>query len=239
MSGKLWTIFILTILTFTYSAQLTYFLFRKIWSFICINTLPPFCSCILCSVWPCGWVSPLHLCFTLSICFFSSLSPFMTIFTFAASVGLSFLQFTNMNSMRNLFITGVALFLGFSIPEYFREYTSKALHGPAHTRAGWVSSLFHVTWSTVHVLLLEHIILISLFFFFFFQLNDFLNTIFFSSPTVALIVAVFLDNTLDYKDSGKDRGMPWWAKFRTFNGDSRNEEFYTLPFNLNRFFPPR
>ncbi|MED6160299.1 DUF1279 superfamily [Stylosanthes scabra] len=123
-----------------------------------------------------------------------------------ASVGLSFLQFTNMNSMRNLFITGVALFLGLSIPEYFREYTIMAHRGPAHTRAGWF--------------------------------NDFLNTIFFSSPTVALIVAVFLDNTLDYKDSAKDRGMPWWAKFRTFKGDSRNEEFYTLPFNLNRFFPP-
>ncbi|KAK6154783.1 hypothetical protein DH2020_009031 [Rehmannia glutinosa] len=68
--------------------------------------------------------------------------------------------------------------------------------------------------------------------------NDFLNTIFSSSPTVAFIVAVFMDNTLDYKDSAKDRGMPWWFKFRTFKGDSRNEEFYTLPFNLNRFFPP-
>lgn len=74
--------------------------------------------------------------------------------------------------------------------------------------------------------------------FFIGQFNDFLNTIFFSSPTVALIVAVFLDNTLDYKDSAKDRGMPWWVKFRTFKGDTRNEEFYTLPFNLNRFFPP-
>lgn len=70
------------------------------------------------------------------------------------------------------------------------------------------------------------------------QFNDFLNTIFFSPPTVALIVAVFLDNTLDYKDSARDRGMPWWVKFRTFKGDARNEEFYTLPFNLNRFFPP-
>jgi hypothetical protein len=70
------------------------------------------------------------------------------------------------------------------------------------------------------------------------QFNDFLNTIFFSSSTVALIVAIFLDNTLDYKESAIDRGMPWWIKFRTFKGDSRNEEFYTLPFNLNRFFPP-
>lgn len=131
---------------------------------------------------------------------------YCVLFGLVASVGLSFLQFTNMNSMRNLFIVGVSLFLGLSVPEYFREYTLKALHGPSHTRAIWF--------------------------------NDFLNTIFFSSPTVALIVAVFLDNTLDYKDSAKDRGMPWWAKFRTFKGDSRNEEFYTLPFNLNRFFPP-
>ncbi|XP_071930585.1 nucleobase-ascorbate transporter 2-like isoform X3 [Coffea arabica] len=131
---------------------------------------------------------------------------YCVMFGLVASVGLSFLQFTNMNSMRSLFITGVSLFLGLSIPEYFREYTTAALHGPAHTKAGWF--------------------------------NDFLNTIFLSSPTVALIVSVFLDNTLDYKDSAKDRGMPWWVKFRTFKGDSRNEEFYTLPFNLNRFFPP-
>ncbi|CAA2937406.1 nucleobase-ascorbate transporter 2 [Olea europaea subsp. europaea] len=131
---------------------------------------------------------------------------YCVMFGLVASVGLSFLQFTNMNSLRNLFITGVSLFLGLSIPEYFREYTTAALHGPAHTNAGWF--------------------------------NDFLNTIFLSSPTVALLVAVFLDNTLDIKGSARDRGMPWWAKFRTFKGDSRNEEFYTLPFNLNRFFPP-
>lgn len=69
------------------------------------------------------------------------------------------------------------------------------------------------------------------------QFNDFLNTIFSSPPTVALIIALFLDNTLEVENSKKDRGMPWWVKFRTFRGDSRNEEFYTLPFNLNKFFP--
>ncbi|XP_077227834.1 nucleobase-ascorbate transporter 2-like [Tasmannia lanceolata] len=131
---------------------------------------------------------------------------YCVLFGLVAAVGLSFLQFTNMNSMRNLFITGVSLFLGLSVPQYFYEYTATAQHGPAHTKAGWF--------------------------------NDFINTIFFSPPTVALIVAVFLDNTLDYKDTAVDRGMPWWVRFRTFKGDSRNEEFYTLPFNLNRFFPP-
>lgn len=131
---------------------------------------------------------------------------YCVLFGLVASVGLSFLQFTNMNSMRSLFIVGVSFYLGLSIPEYFRQYTAGALHGPSHTNAGWF--------------------------------NDFLNTIFGSSPTVALIVAVFLDNTLEFKESSKDRGMSWWAKFRSFKGDSRNEEFYTLPFNLNRFFPP-
>jgi nucleobase transporter 1/2 len=70
------------------------------------------------------------------------------------------------------------------------------------------------------------------------QFNDILETLFSSPATVALIVGVFLDNTYDVEDSKKDRGMPWWAKFRTFKGDSRNEEFYSLPFNLHRFFPP-
>ncbi|GAB4831424.1 DUF1279 super [Ancistrocladus abbreviatus] len=133
-------------------------------------------------------------------------AAYCVFFGLVGSIGLSFLQFTNMNSMRNLFITGVAMYLGLSIPEYFMEYSAKALHGPSHTKAGWF--------------------------------NDFINTIFSSSPAVALIVAVLLDNTLEFKDSARDRGMPWWAKFRTFKGDSRNEEFYTLPFNLNRFFPP-
>ncbi|TVU35054.1 hypothetical protein EJB05_16922 [Eragrostis curvula] len=124
----------------------------------------------------------------------------------AAAVGLSFLQFTNMNSMRNLFIVGVSIFLGLSVPEYFFRYSMAAQRGPAHTNAGWF--------------------------------NDYINTIFSSPPTVGLMVAVFLDNTLEVKNAAKDRGLPWWAPFRSFKGDSRNEEFYSLPFNLNRFFPP-
>ncbi|KAL3615283.1 N-terminal acetyltransferase [Castilleja foliolosa] len=131
---------------------------------------------------------------------------YCVLFGLVGSVGLSFLQFTNMNSMRNLFITGISLFLGISIPQFFNEYWSSTRRGLVHTNAGWF--------------------------------NAFLNTIFMSPPTVGLIIAVFLDNTLDVEKSKKDRGMPFWLKFRTFRGDNRNEEFYTLPFNLNRFFPP-
>lgn len=147
---------------------------------------------------------------------------YCVLFGLVGAVGLSFLQFANMNSMRNLFIIGVSLFLGLSISQYFNEFAvahlaqsatsfansvqPQAFHGPVHTRATWF--------------------------------NDFLNTIFTSAPTIALIIAVFLDNTLGVEKAKKDRGMPWWVKFRTFKGDSRNEEFYTLPFNLNKFFPP-
>ncbi|CAN1843460.1 Nucleobase-ascorbate transporter 1 [Linum perenne] len=131
---------------------------------------------------------------------------YCVLFGLVGSVGLSFLQFTNMNSMRNLMITGLSLFLGISIPVFFDEYLNPTRHGLVHTNAGWF--------------------------------NAFVNAIFQSPATVGLIVAVFLDNTLEVEKSKKDRGMPWWVKFRTFRGDNRNEEFYTLPFNLNRFFPP-
>uniref|UniRef100_A0A0R0EIS0 Nucleobase-ascorbate transporter 1 n=1 Tax=Glycine max TaxID=3847 RepID=A0A0R0EIS0_SOYBN len=131
---------------------------------------------------------------------------YCVLFGLVAAVGISFLQFTNMNSMRNLIITGLTLFLGISVPQFFSQYWTSSHHGPVHTNAGWF--------------------------------NAFLNTIFSSPATVGLIVAVFLDNTLEVERSKKDRGMPWWVKFRTFRGDNRNEEFYTLPFNLNRFFPP-
>jgi nucleobase transporter 1/2 len=128
------------------------------------------------------------------------------LFGLVAAVGLSFLQFTNMNSMRNLMITGLSLFLGISIPQFFAQYWDARHYGLVHTNAGWF--------------------------------NAFLNTLFMSPATVGLIIAVFMDNTMEVERSKKDRGMPWWVKFRTFRGDNRNEEFYTLPFNLNRFFPP-
>ncbi|WVY91933.1 hypothetical protein V8G54_037447 [Vigna mungo] len=128
------------------------------------------------------------------------------LFGLVASIGISFLQFTNLNCMRNLIIIGLTLFLGISVPQFFDQYGTSSRHGLVHTNAGWF--------------------------------NAFLNTLFSSPPTVGLIVAVLLDNTLEVERSKKDRGMPWWVKFRTFKGDNRNEEFYTLPFNLNRLFPP-
>lgn len=130
---------------------------------------------------------------------------YCVLFGLITSLGISFLQFTNMNSMRNLYVSGLSLFLGLSVAQYFSQFWASSGHLPVNTGASWF--------------------------------DGFLNTVFSSAPTVALMVAVLLDNTLDVDVSKKARGMPWWAKFRDFKGDIRNEEFYTLPFNLNRFFP--
>jgi len=71
------------------------------------------------------------------------------------------------------------------------------------------------------------------------QFNDMINVPFSSKPFVAVLVAFLLDNTIQVRDSGvrRDRGYHWWDKFRSFKTDSRSEEFYSLPFNLNKFFP--
>ncbi|KAG0472188.1 hypothetical protein HPP92_016734 [Vanilla planifolia] len=128
-------------------------------------------------------------------------------FAYVGSVGLSFLQFCNLNSFRTKFILGFSIFMGLSVPQYFNEYTSVAGYGPAHTNARWF--------------------------------NDIVNILFSSEPFVAGVVAFFLDNTLQRRNSAvrKDRGYHWWDKFRSFKTDTRSEEFYSLPFNLNKFFP--
>lgn len=51
----------------------------------------------------------------------------------AASVGLGFLQFCNLNTYRSMFIIGFSLFMGLSVPQYFNEYLLLSGHGPVHT----------------------------------------------------------------------------------------------------------
>ncbi|KAK9747947.1 hypothetical protein RND81_02G025600 [Saponaria officinalis] len=128
-------------------------------------------------------------------------------FAYVGSVGLSFLQFCNLNSFRTKFILGFSIFLGLSIPQYFNEFEAINGYGPVHTSARWFNNMVNVPFS--------------------------------SEPFVAGLVGYFLDNTLQRKDGSirRDRGKHWWDKFRSFKGDTRSEEFYSLPFNLNKYFP--
>ncbi|KAK9054511.1 hypothetical protein SSX86_025589 [Deinandra increscens subsp. villosa] len=128
-------------------------------------------------------------------------------FAYVGGVGLSFLQFCNLNTFRTKFILGFSVFLGLSVPQYFNEYEAISGYGPVHTSSRWFNNIVNVPFS--------------------------------SEAFVAAVVAYFLDNTLHYKDSSvrKDRGKHWWDKFHSFKTDSRSEEFYSLPFNLNKYFP--
>ncbi|KAF8039952.1 hypothetical protein BT93_B2233 [Corymbia citriodora subsp. variegata] len=129
-------------------------------------------------------------------------------FAYVGSAGLSLLQFCNLNSFKVKFVLGFSVFMGLSIPQYFNEYTAVNSYGPVHTGARWF--------------------------------NDMINVPFSSNAFVAGLLAYFLDITLHHsKDSTtrRDRGMHWWERFRSFKTDTRSEEFYRLPFNLNKFFP--
>ncbi|CAI9116609.1 OLC1v1017803C2 [Oldenlandia corymbosa var. corymbosa] len=132
---------------------------------------------------------------------------YCVLYAIVAATGISFIQFANPNSMRNIYIIGISLFLGISIPQYFIMNTDGNGHGPVRTAAGWF--------------------------------NNILNTIFSSPPTVAIIVATLLDNTLEAKKTAAERGIPWLAHFQKRNGDSRNEEFYNYPLRINEYIPSR
>lgn len=71
------------------------------------------------------------------------------------------------------------------------------------------------------------------------QFNDIVNVPFSSEAFIAGTLAYLFDNTLEKKDPQvrKDRGKHWWDKFKAFKTDTRSEEFYSLPFNLNKYFP--
>ncbi|KAL0890671.1 hypothetical protein Bca101_014654 [Brassica carinata] len=56
---------------------------------------------------------------------------------------------------------------------------------------------------------------------------------------VLCFVSIVLDCTLSREsdEAKKDCGLKWWEKFRLYNLDVRNDEFYGLPCCLNKFFP--
>ncbi|XP_057762311.1 nucleobase-ascorbate transporter 7-like [Arachis stenosperma] len=134
-------------------------------------------------------------------------SLYCLFFAYVGSAGLSFLQFCNLNSFRTKFILGFSIFMGFSIPQYFHEYTAFKLHGPVHTHARWFNDMINVSMS--------------------------------SKAFVGGSLALLLDATLRKKDgqTRKDSGMQWWDRFISFQKDARSAAFYSLPFNLDKFFP--
>ncbi|KAH7866741.1 hypothetical protein Vadar_024342 [Vaccinium darrowii] len=69
-------------------------------------------------------------------------------FAYVGAVGLSFLQFCNLNSFRTKFILGFSIFLGLSVPQYFNEYTAIKGYGPVHTSGRWFNDMVNVPFSS-------------------------------------------------------------------------------------------
>jgi nucleobase transporter 1/2 len=66
---------------------------------------------------------------------------YCAMFGMIASVGMSNLQFVNLNSARNLFILGFAFFMGLSMPEYIGA-------NPVNVGVEWVSNIINTLGST-------------------------------------------------------------------------------------------
>ncbi|XP_075480927.1 nucleobase-ascorbate transporter 3-like [Primulina tabacum] len=73
---------------------------------------------------------------------------YCVLYGFVAAVGISFIQFANSNSMRNIYVLGVSLFLGISIPQYFVMNTDMSGHGPVRTKAGWFNDILNTIFSS-------------------------------------------------------------------------------------------
>ncbi|KAK0575582.1 hypothetical protein LWI29_003220 [Acer saccharum] len=65
-----------------------------------------------------------------------------------AAVGITFIQFANCNSMRNIYVLGLTLFLAISIPQYFLLNTSLDGHGPVDTNGGWFNDILNTIFSS-------------------------------------------------------------------------------------------
>ncbi|EEF52467.1 nucleobase-ascorbate transporter 3 isoform X1 [Ricinus communis] len=73
---------------------------------------------------------------------------YCVLFGIVAAIGISFIQFSNNNSMRNHYILGLSLFLGISIPQYFASNTTIDGHGPVRTDGGWFNDILNTIFSS-------------------------------------------------------------------------------------------
>jgi len=110
---------------------------------------------------------------------------YCAMFGMIASVGLSNLQFIDLNSSRNLFVLGFAFYMGLSIPEYFSQ-------NPISFDPAWIGE--HATFTQVIRANLANV----------------LNTLGSTGMAVGAFFALVLDNTIPGTD--EERGMVAWKR---------------------------
>ena len=117
---------------------------------------------------------------------------YCAMFGMIAAVGISNLQFVNLNSPRNLFIIGFAFFMGLSVRQYFKQTPFEGAWFK-----GWGN--YYVEFQdalgqTAGALLLE--------------VPNIVNTLGTTSMAVGAAIALILDNTIPGTD--EERGLLAW-----------------------------
>ncbi|GJW79061.1 putative nucleobase-ascorbate transporter 10 [Tanacetum coccineum] len=65
--------------------------------------------------------------------------------------------------------------------------------------------------------------------------DNMVSVVLMSHASVAVMIAMILDCTLGRENN--ENGKDWWEKFAMYGKDVRTDEFYKLPWKLNKFFP--
>ncbi|XP_068312326.1 nucleobase-ascorbate transporter 3-like [Pyrus communis] len=73
---------------------------------------------------------------------------YCVLFGIVAAVGITFIQFANNNSLRNIYVLGLSLFLGISIPQYFVSNTTPNGFGPVKTDGIWFDDILNTIFSS-------------------------------------------------------------------------------------------
>ncbi|TVU45585.1 hypothetical protein EJB05_05075 [Eragrostis curvula] len=132
---------------------------------------------------------------------------YCVLFAYTAGAGLSLLQYCNLNTLRTKFILSISLFLGLSIPQYFRVYDMFFGFGPVHTHSVAFNVMVNVIFSSP------------------------------ATVAAILAYLLDCTHLYWEASVWKDSGWHWWEKFKSYRHDPRSEEFYSLPYGLSRYFP--
>jgi len=132
---------------------------------------------------------------------------YCVLWAYAAGAGFAFLQYCNLNSLRTKFILSISIFLGLSIPQYFRIYEMFFGFGPVHTHSVAFNVMVNVIFSSP------------------------------ATVAAILAYFLDVTHLYWEASVKKDRGWFWWEKFKNYKYDARSEEFYRLPYGLSRYFP--
>ncbi len=112
---------------------------------------------------------------------------YCAMFGMIAAVGLSNLQFIDLNSARNLFIVGFAFYMGLSVPEYFAQHMLAFDPVWLAGQGSFVGSLLG-------------------------NLANILNTLGSTGMAVGAAIALILDNTIP--GTREERGLVAWSRCR-------------------------